>query len=192
MRIFAKLYLRVSPAHPPRSVLACTAILAAGLLGLVIGGCAADSRDGYAFDSTYPVGIQTVRLPIFENQTFAHGVEAQLTEAIAKELLRSTPYAVTNGTQADTVLTGVITEVEMRPLSRDSDTGYVQEIAVKITVDFDWRDTRSGKLLVSRRAFSGVDTFVPTVRSRETVESGQTATAARLAGDLVRTLRTGW
>jgi hypothetical protein len=155
-------------------------------------GCASDPHDGYAFDADYPTDIQTVRVPIFDNHTFAHGVEAQLTEAIAKELLRATPYRVTTSAEADTVLSGVITNVEMRTLSRDSTTGYVQELAVRVTIDFDWRDTRNGHLLVSRRGFSGVDTFVPTARTRETVEYGQTVTVQRLANDVVRTLRSGW
>ncbi len=155
-------------------------------------GCASDPHEGYAFDADYPADIQTVRVPIFDNHTFAHGVEAQLTEAIAKELLRATPYRVTTSADADTVLTGVITNVEMRTLSRDSTTGYVQELAVRVTIDFDWRDTRNGQLLVSRRGFAGVDTFVPTARTRETVEYGQTATVQRLATDVVRTLRSGW
>lgn len=173
-------------------VVGALACAAAFIAASGIPACASDPRQGYAFEADYPKDVQTVRVPVFDNHTFAHGIEAQLTEAIAKELLQSTPYKVTTSADADTVLTGVITDVEMRPLSRDSTTGYVQELAVRITVDFDWRDTRSGKLLVSRRAFSGVDTFVPTARSRETIEFGQTATVQRLADDVVRTLRSGW
>lgn len=181
-----------SPSRAFPSSAACVlTCLFLGVMGASVG-CAADPREGYAFNAAYPTDIATVRVPVFENHTFAHGVEAQLTEAVAKELTRVTPYAITTSLDADTVLTGVITDVQMRPLSRDSDTGYVQEVAVRITIDFDWRDTRSGRVLVSRRQFSGVDTFVPTARSRETIERGQTATVNRLAGDLVRSLQSGW
>jgi len=93
---------------------------------------------------------------------------------------------------ADSDLVGIITSAEMQRLSLDSQTGLAQELAVQITVDFDWRDRRSGKLLSSRRNFTATDTFVPARQTGERLEVGQTSAAQRLAKELVADLRADW
>ena len=118
-------------------------------------------------------------------------MEVELTEAIIKELQRKTPLRVTRG-QADTSLTGVVRAVDMKQVARDSTTGLVDQIAVKITVDFEWKDNRTGTVLVGRRSFSAVDTFVPGQGTNEPVELGRRHASQRLASDLVGELRSAW
>ena len=131
-------------------------------------------------------------MPIFENATFAVGVERDVTEALIKEIQRSTPMRVTTGSVADSEISGVITAVEMRRLSLERRTGYAQELAYMITVDFEWRDRRTGKVLTSRRNFQAIDTFVPARPTGERIEVGQYAAAQRLARDLVHEMRAAW
>ncbi len=42
-----------------------------------------------------------------------------------------------------------------------------------VTVDFEWRDNRTGKVLVSQRNFSATDTFVASRPSAERLEQGE-------------------
>lgn len=164
----------------------------AAVAGAVLGSCASDPRKGYAFQSTFPEGVKTVAVPVFENETFDTGVEAALTEAVIKELQRSSGLRVVQGGGADTTLRAIVTGSEMRRLSTQSETGLVQELGVTLTVDFDWRDNRSGKVLVSRRGFAAADTFVPARPSNERLETGRNGAVQRLAGDLVAELRSNW
>lgn len=165
-------------------------VMAATLLA----GCASDPTRGYSFQPVYGDGVRTVAVPIFENQTFTTGIEIELTEAVVKEIQRTTPWRVVAGGEggADTTLTGTITDSTLRALSRGRYTGLVQEVGVQLTVDFDWRDNRSQRVLVSQRGFSALEAFVPARGSQERVELGQNATVQELARDIVGELRSNW
>src|SRR5262245_51231056 len=114
-----------------------------------LAGCSSDPTRGYSFTSTHPGSVRSVAVPIFDNQSFHKGIEVQLTEAIIKEIQRSTPWVVIQGSGgADTTLTGVITDTNLKNLTTSSPTGLVQEMAVEMTVDFDWRDARTGTYLI--------------------------------------------
>lgn len=169
---------------PPRK----TWLLAAALSG-VLAGCAQDPRQGYAFNAAYDSGIRTIAVPVFDNQTFDLEAPADLTTAVIKELQRVTPWAVTNSDRADTILQGVVTRVELRKLASDPNSGYVQETAVTVAVDFDWIDARSGKTLVRRRGYTGTDTFTPTRGTGERPEVGERSAIQRLAESIVGEMR---
>ncbi|MDX2114866.1 MAG: LPS assembly lipoprotein LptE [Planctomycetota bacterium] len=159
---------------------------------LLVAGCASSPQQGYSFTDAYRADVRTVAVPIFENSTFSHGLEFTLTDAIIKEIHRTTPWRVTSGDGADTTLSGAITDSEMRRLSRGSETGLVQELAVQLTVDFDWKKNRSGEVLVSRRNFKAADPFVPARGARERLNLGERAAIDELAKDIVAELRSSW
>jgi hypothetical protein len=171
------------------SALVMAGVVLAGSLGL--GGCAASPGDGYSFAPSYRTDISTVNVQIFQNRTYTRGMEVELASALAAEIRRATPWAVTNS-NAQTVLTGTIVGSDMRRLSAGRDSGLIEELAVVVTVDFEWRDARSGKVLASRRGFAASEAFSPAQRVGERVEVGQTAAVARLARDIVAELRSGW
>lgn len=169
-------------------------LLAALFLGLwlLLPGCASDPGSGYAFTSTYPSNVRSVAVPVFDNYTYATGVEIELTEAVIKEFQRSTPIAVTGAGGADSELRGVVREVKLRDLANDSVTGLAQTMSYKLTVDFEWRDSRTGKTIVERRNFSTADVFVPARQTGERIETGEHAAVQRLARDIVSELRATW
>jgi hypothetical protein len=133
-----------------------------------------------------------VRVPIFRNQTYAAGIETTLTEAIIKRVQAQTGLRVVQSGGADSELRGVVTGVDMQTLSLTPGTGLVQEIALTLRVDYDWIDTRTGRVLVGRRNFAGADTFVPSGPSGEPIEIGEHGAVQRVANDLVGTMRGAW
>ncbi len=165
---------------------------AAGALGVLAGGCASDPTRGYSFEGSSRGEASSIAVPVFENATHVPGLEVTLADAIAKEIQRSTAMRVVGVGEADTRLSGRIVRADLRRLSRDSTTGLAQELAVDVVVDYDWTDARTGRVLVSRRGFSGVDTFVPARPSAERLEVGQRGAIQEVARDLVGTLRSGW
>jgi hypothetical protein len=96
--------------------------LAACLPACLVAGCASDSRQGYAFGTGFPADIKSVSVPIFRNASTTPGIEADVTEAIIKELQRAGGMTITTAQGADTTLTGVITDVRMKRLSVRSGT----------------------------------------------------------------------
>lgn len=172
----------------------CLAAIACGVLAS-LSGCASDPRDGYAFTGAateHKGAVGTVSVPMFTNKTFAVGIEQQLTEAIIKEIQANTTMKVVRSSVAESVLVGTISKVDMRRLSLREGTGLVQEVAVQITIDFDWKRPGDRTSMVARKNFSGVDTFVPSRPTGERLEVGQYATIERLAKDVVRELRSAW
>ena len=154
--------------------------------------CASDPAQGYSFTSSFSSDVRTVHVPIFENPTFARGLEIELTDAIIKEIQRTTPWTVTSSDSAQTQLTGRINDAELRRLSTGRGSGLAQELSYTIRVEFEWKDARNGKVLVSRRDFSASDSFVPTHGLNERIETGQHGAIQRLARDIVAELRSNW
>lgn len=164
----------------------------ATLVGLGWAGCSSDPTRGYSFSSSFSTDVRTVHIPIFENPTFARGLEIELTDAIIKEIQRSTPWTVVASDSAQTQLTGRINDAQLRRLSTGRGSGLAQELAYTITVEFEWKDARNGKVLVARSNFSASDTFVPTEGLNERIETGQHGAIQRLARDIVAELRSNW
>ncbi len=157
------------------------------LLATSLPGC------GYSTQSLYPEQYRTVALPVFENRTFERGVEADLTEALGKTIEQRTPYRLARSASADTDLTGIITSVERRRLSRTADAGFPQEIEVSVRIDFEWRDRRTSAVIAERRGLEQVGRYVPARTTDgaagEPFSVAQHAAVARLADDVVAAMR---
>lgn len=178
------------------AVVAVGLVGTAGLVGLVGTGCSSDPTRGYALSSTYDRGVSTVSVPIFRNETFVTGLEFDLTDAVIKRIQAQTPWAVTASDRADTQLTGTITDVTYTTLSGSPGTGLIQEQALAVTVDFTWRDNRSGRVLVARERFRATSTFIaspgPGDTRGERPEIGQRDAVGELSEAIVSELRSSW
>lgn len=155
-----------------------------------ISGCA--GSPGYVWGSTYSNTVGSVSVPVWKNETFATGLETQLTEAVVKEIQRTTPWVVTTGRAADTTLLGTITHVEYERLSTAPGIGLVQEQAVRIEIQFDWVDNRTGEPLLTRDRYAASAVFVPSPGTGERAEVAHRDAIQELARDLVRELRSDW
>jgi Lipopolysaccharide-assembly len=132
------------------------------ILLAVIPGC------GYSSDSLYTTSIETICVPMWNNQSFYRNLEFQLTEAIDKNIEARTPYRLAPQDQADAELTGTITNVQEGVLSNSYQTNLPQETQITIVVDFTWRDLRSGRILLDRKGFARSSTEIPAIGSQLT------------------------
>lgn len=160
-------------------------------LAVVVTGCSSDPRTGYSTRSTFPANVRTVQVPVFGNTTSEPGHEALLTEAVIKEL-QARGFQVLQNTSSDSVLSGTLTGLELRRLSQNPTTGLVQELGLTATVDFEWRDARTGKVIAARRGFSAADSFAPARGGGEPIEAARHSAFGALAKDIVNELRTAW
>ena len=168
-----------------------TALMAC-VTGSLLAGCATDPTQGYAAMSVFPENVRTVSVPIFANDTFVRDVEFDLTDALIKEIEARTPYKVTPEARADTALIGTIRRVEMDQLSRSPLTGLSEEVIFSVTIDFEWRDLRTGQPIIGREDFAGYGLFVPSQPTGETIEIGRFAAVQQLARDIVNELQAPW
>lgn len=159
---------------------------------LLLAACASDPSQGYSFSAARKSSVRTISVPVFQNTTFSRGVETELTNAIVQEIQRTTQWKVVSGRTAQTVLSGTLTSSDLRPLSTSSSTGLVLEQGVELTVDFEWRDSGSGEVLIARKGFKSLQSFVPSRGTGERLELGQHAAVQELARAMVNELRSAW
>lgn len=168
-------------------------LLSCSLVGGLLAGCAADPAQGYSTGGFFGDETRTISAPIFDNNTYLEGVDRRLTEALIKEIQERTPWAVTRSGQATTTLTGTVVRVEQVPLSTGSKTGLVDEMALRVSIDFEWRDVRTGEVLVSRRDFTASGTYVPArMGGAERIEVGEAGAVSNLAQAVVDAMRDRW
>ena len=63
---------------------------------------------------------------------------------------------------------------------------------ISITVDFEWKDLRSGKILVARQQFEAGSDYIPSQPVGERPQVGLWAVSQELAQDIVGTMREAW
>ncbi len=179
-------------ARPFPAALALVAAVALPMSGCARGDASEQEASGYTARSLYPEQYHSVAVPIFENRTFVTGLERDITDALIKEIQARTPYRVLNSESAQTQLSGVITAVEKTRLNRARGSGLVREMLLSVTVDFQWRDLRTGKVIVDRREFSVGDEYMPSRPFGERPDVAEYGLASNLASEIVAAMRDQW
>ena len=171
-------------------------LIVAIVVALPLAGCgyhisgSPETEPGYRWHSLYRDDVKTVAVPIFANRTFYQGVEFTLSKAVVNELEAQSPYKVVPKERADTILEGEVSTVRIRTVSRNRVSAVPQEQMALITVNFRWRDLRSGRVLVERRAFEQTAPYYPTLGEDRWVSEQQSV--ERLALAIVQELQADW
>lgn len=164
------------------------------VLPAVLAGCAGyqagSGEKGYTWGSTFRKDIKTVAIPAFGTKSLSRGDEIALTQALIAQIESRTPYKVVPADRADTVLEGLVTSVGTGTVSIDNKTAIPQESTYTISVDFTWKDLRSGQILIERRNFDQSTTYYPTLG--EGRFHGRQSAAEALASSIVDELQGDW
>ncbi len=155
-------------------------------------GCASDSSSGYASGALYSKKYRTVAVPIFKNSSPDRAIPFQLEDALVKEFESTTPYKITAEGRADTILRGTISSVDLSMLSQSLGTGLTEEMALKVTVNFEWIDMKTGKPIISRADFQSSAVFVASLPNNQPIDLARFAVAQQLARDIVASLQGEW
>lgn len=166
----------------------------ATILCLIACGCGyqqgASKDTGYRWSSVYRPDVRTVAVPIFASKDFARGVEFSLSKALVNQIEANTPYKVAPRERADTILEGEIVEIRVNTLSEDRRAAVPQEQLLNITVNFTWKDLRTGRILVNRRGWEQTATWYATLG--EGRFEGSQAAAEKLALAIVHEMQSDW
>jgi len=155
--------------------------------------CALLAGCNYSTRTLYPEQYRTVAAPLFDNRTFYQGVHADLAEALTKRIEQHTPYKVVAPPVADTIIEGVIVDIQQNQISRRRrGAGVPQEIEVTITVNWQWKDLRTGQPIRDRKGFRAVGRHLPGDPVGEPVDVALTTAVDQLAADIVATLQADW
>ena len=161
---------------------------------LLFGGCTAYQIGN---QSLYPEGIRTVYVPMIRSSSFRRNLGEWLTEAVAKEIEKKTPYKVVNDPMADSTLTARLvgeTKTGLVPAL----TGDLRELQVALKVNVSWID-RQGRLLRKNAAVplpeelvnvTGTGDVIPEVG--RSIATGQQEAIQRLAEQIVGLMEKPW
>jgi len=128
-------------------------------------------------------------VPIFDNQTFRRGLEDELTEAIRNQILFKTQLRIADRERADSILTGEIIDFRESVLLENVADEPI-ETNVIVYVKFQWKDLRTGRVLVSEDRLSASTRLV--IPSGETVASATAESFDDLAEKIIERMEEDW
>lgn len=109
----------------------------------------------YSNESLFTSEVATVYVEMFDNRSFWRGVEYELTDALAKRIEVETPYKIVSDREiADSLITGQISSVSRPTLSTERETGRALEKEVELTAVVNWKNLKTGHLLVNNMTVS--------------------------------------
>ncbi len=162
-------------------------LIAASFVGFY--GCA--DMSGYSNESLFPEDVSSVYVEMFDNRSFRRGVEYELTDALAKRIEAETPYKIISSKdRADTVLSGQIVSVGESRLSTERETGRPLEEEVELRAVVNWKNLKTGELLIDNRAVSGSASY--SEWQRQGFRYGSTLAANNLAKRIVELMEKQW
>ena len=114
------------------------------ILGLAFAAFAGCS--GYSTESLIDPHYKTVYVKTFDNQTFYRGYEQTLTREFINQMNARTRLRIAPLGKADSIISGQITAFTQQVLTQDVNDN-VRELQIVLTVDMNWTDAKTGKLI---------------------------------------------
>jgi len=134
----------------------CTCTLVVLCLSL----CGCSEITGYSNALLFPQDVSSVCLEMFDNKSFRRGVEYELSDALAKRIETETPYKIVSSRdRADTVMSGQIVSINESVLSIEREVGRALEKEVQLTAVVNWKNLKTGELLMDNQSVSAQATF---------------------------------
>ena len=157
-----------------------------GSLGVitVLSGC------GYRSDNLFRTDINTVYVDMFESKEFRRDLEFSLTEAVKKRIGTDTPYRLASKEKADTILKGEVLEERQAAYAPDSDTRQPRDKQMTLVIRVEWKDLRSGRVLVDRPLLLQAVDYLPPAGESE--KFAQQKGIDRLAARIVAQMYNDW
>ncbi len=159
----------------------------AGLLlsaALMLSGC------GYQAGGPFRTDVKIVNVDKFESREFRRDHEFLLTEAVKKRVGMVTPYRLASKEKADTVLSGTVLEQRQAAFAPGFRTRHPREKQMTMIVQLQWKDQRTGEILVDQPVeLQSVDYLPP---AGETEKFAQQKAMDRLAARIVAKMYDEW
>jgi hypothetical protein len=161
----------------------------AAVIGILAALCGL-SGCGYRAGGPYRSDIRTVYVDMAGSKEFRRDLEFMLTEAIKKRIATDTPYRLADRQNADTILVAEVLEERQAAFVPDFRSRQPREKQLTLAVRVQWKDVRTGRLLVEQPALlQAVDYLTPT---GETEGLAQRRAIDRLAARIVATMYEEW
>jgi outer membrane lipopolysaccharide assembly protein LptE/RlpB len=98
-------------------------------------------------ETNLPPDIRSVAIPIFANRTIQTGIESVVTQALLEKFSSAKVLAVAPQSSADSLLNGTVLSFTTFPVAVTAATQFSTENRATVTLEFTFRDQRSGKVM---------------------------------------------
>jgi hypothetical protein len=160
------------------------------LLATLLAGCA-----GYELGPKPPramADVQSIAVPMFENQTFEPRIEALITDTVISQLQQDGTYRVVRERDADAVLQAKIIELRRnKARSVRGNTLASSEFNLTLTVRYVVTRRSTGEELMRREAAGTTSFFISNDLQQDERQAIPLA-AAKLAAELASQISEGW
>ena len=156
------------------------------LAALLLAGCS-----GYTNKSLYPQDVKSIYVQMFDNRTFRRGLEFTLSDALAKRIESDTPYRIiSDKDRTDSILDGQLVVIAESVLTQDREIGRPLEKEVVLTATVDWKNLRTGRMMINHRSISAAASYSEFLNQDFTYAS--TLAANKLAEKIVEVMQDNW
>ncbi|MEN6335298.1 MAG: LptE family protein [Phycisphaerales bacterium] len=156
---------------------------------LSTGGCGRST--GYTNASFYPDDVKSVYVEMFDNRSFRRGTEFTFSNALAKRIEAQTPYKiVSDRDRADSVISGQLVAVGESILTLERDLGRALEKEVILTAVVNWKDLKTGRLMINNQNVTAVASY--SEFQGQDFTYGSAIAANKLAQDVVQLMENQW
>lgn len=149
---------------------------------VLISGC------GYTTKSLISRKVNSIYIPIFENDTFRRGLEFGLTNAVIDEIMSKTKLRIAHKDNADLILTGKIIRVNEGVHSSNAQDNIV-ESSVTITVEIRIYERRTERS-IGEATLSNTAEFI--VSRGENIKTATQESQVGLAEKIISQLEEKW
>lgn len=137
-----------------------------------------------------PHDIRTIAVPAFANRTTRYQLTDEIPQAIAREFLARTRYAVVaDAKDADAVLRGAIDNIVSYPVVFDQTTGRATAVEILVTMQVHLYN-RAGKELYARQSMQLREQYEISVNPKLYFDESPAA-LTRLSGEAARMIVSG-
>ena len=111
----------------------------------------------YSMAGSIPVNIKNVNIPLIENDTAEFEISENLTSKIIQEIAIQNILRITDDSNSDSTILGVITNASDGPFSFDSNE-QVDEYRFSLSLKVTWIDNENEKNLIEK-TFTGFGNY---------------------------------
>ena len=153
--------------------------------------CGCGEMGGYSSESLFTEDVTSIYVEMFDNRSFRRGVEYELTDALAKRIEVETPYKIVSSRdRADTVISGQIVAINNSVLVSERQTGRALEKEVELSAVVDWKNLKTGELLLNHKIVSAAGTY--SEWQNQGFDYGASLAANNLAREIVELMEKEW
>ena len=153
---------------------------------VLISGC------GYAVRSGIREDIRTINIATFENKTFEHGLEANLSKVLTREFILDGTLSIVDISSADVQLSGEIVEYVLEPYTYGEDESDVQQYRIRVRADVALGREDTGETIWEEKGWEGDAAYYVSGALARTEDEALELALYELAKKIVSRTVKGW